>query len=109
MISLQICYVFVSLGGLFFTVSLHLYSATYTEVKTRSRRTRIEGGTMYVPERWEYMWLVNTSPLLTTYNIRDSAIATLSGNAPLTSTDQAHLTQTRVQRNAEGFRVIVIL
>ena len=41
---------FFSLGGLFKS-ALVFGSATYTKVKTRSRRTRIEGGTMYVSER----------------------------------------------------------
>ena len=45
-----VLFFFFSLGGLFKS-ALVFGSATYTKVKTRSRRTRIEGGTMYVSER----------------------------------------------------------
>ena len=50
-----------------------------------------------------------TPPHPTVRNNRDSVAAKSKGNAPPTSTDQAHLTQTRVQRNADGSRAIVIL
>ena len=50
-----------------------------------------------------------TPPHPTVRNNRDSVAAKSKGNAPPTSTDQAHLTQTRVQRNADGSRAIAIL